>query len=343
MKRQVSAAIGTVSLSLLPTASQAHIKWFCSYDTTVPPLPPGDVLTPAFAWAVAWFSTMMFLAYTLDLIVDRNGWLRRMDSNLMRCAPAIPYIVRSAVGSFFLVLWAGGTTILTPELRTSAVWVPWLQLAIALSTLWRGSLIFTAIGINILYLYGVLQYGAFHMMDYPIFIGLSLYLGLGAYKATADSPFRLPALYFNMALTMAWGGIEKLAYPYWTFPLLSDHRGLTFSIPFGTFMTVAGLVELSLAFFMVTGTALLRLACLALLTIMTAAVPEFGKIDAIGHFLMIVTLIAMIIVGQNGIRPPLVVSKRNPLLHSGILTAAYGSTFVCLFGLYYGAQFIAGR
>ncbi len=242
----------------LPHVCQAHIKWFCSYDTTVPPLPMHDVLTPTFAFAGIFFGTLMFLFYLIDHALSRNGWFEWIGRALSRLEPTIPFLLRAAVGGFFLVLGTSGGTILTPELKTTSPWVAWLQLGIAVSTLWRPALVFSAIGIAVLYVYGVLNYGAFHMMDYPIFLGIAAYLAFSAYEHPSFTRLRLPALYFNVALTMMWGAIEKFEYPYWTYPLLGTHRALTLGIPFGKFMVIAGFVELSLAFFMLTGTALLR-------------------------------------------------------------------------------------
>ena len=57
-------------LLLLPGQSQAHIKWFCAYDTTVPPLPIRDVLTPTFAAVAILFCSLMFVAYVIDRAVN---------------------------------------------------------------------------------------------------------------------------------------------------------------------------------------------------------------------------------------------------------------------------------
>jgi hypothetical protein len=327
----------------LPRASHAHIKWFCAYDTSIPPVPMHDVLTPLFIYTAACFATLMFISYVMDGLAARNGWFRRIERVLLCCKPFIPVLIRAAVGAFFALLWLAGDTILTPELKTTSTWIPWLQLAIAVSTLWRRALTFTAAGITALYVIGVRQYGAFHMMDYPIFLGIAAYLAFSAFDHPSVVRLRLPALYFNLAVTMMWGAIEKFGYPYWTFPLLATHRGLTFGIPFDEFMIIAGFVELSLAFFMLTGTALLRLSCLALLALLVSAVPEFGKIDAIGHFLIIVVLAAMIIAGQSGIELPPTLRRDSVVSHSSVLTLAYAATIAVLFAIYYSAQFIAGR
>ncbi len=342
MARNVSAFTGGAIL-LAPQMSYAHIKWFCAYDTTIPPLPLVDVLTPVFIFSAACFGALMFFAYVIDRVVERNGWLQKLERVLLSAKPSIPTLLRVGVGGFFVVLWLDGTTILTPELKTTSIWVPWLQLMIAVCTLWRPTLAFTAVGITVLYVYGVSQYGAFHMLDYPIFLGIAAYLGFSAVENSRLARLRLPVLYFNLAITMMWGAIEKFGYPYWTFPLLATHKALTLGIPFAVFMVVAGFVEISLAFFMLTGTALLRLACLALMAIMTSAIPEFGKVDAVGHSLILAALAVMVIAGQSAIQLPRMIRNRGVIASSGMLTLAYGATIVTLLALYHGAQYAAGR
>ncbi|MBV8578316.1 MAG: hypothetical protein JOZ58_25195 [Acetobacteraceae bacterium] len=108
-------------------------------------------------------------------------------------------------------------------------------------------------------------------------------------------------------------------------------------------MIIAGFVELSLAFFMLTGTALLRLSCLALLALLVSAIPEFGSVDAIGHSLIVLVLAVMVITGQSGIELPVKLGRNGGLHRSGVLTLSYGATLVILFALYYGAQSVAGR
>jgi hypothetical protein len=154
---------------------------------------------------------------------------------------------------------------------------------------------------------------------------------------------RLPILYASVAITMAWGAIEKFGYPYWTFPLLADHPGVTFGLGYQEFMYVAGFVEFSLAFFMLAGTALLRGACLFLLLLVTGAIPAFGKVDAVGHGLIIASLVVMIIAGHRVLRLPSVIERSPPLTRAGLLTAAYSASFVGLTVVYYASQAGAGR
>jgi hypothetical protein len=77
--------------------------------------------------------------------------------------------------------------------------------------------------------------------------------------------------------------------------------------------------------------------------LLAAAVPEFGKIDAVGHLVIIAGLITMIIAGQRIIQLPLVLARSGILAQAGILTLAYSAAIVTFFVLYYGSQFLAGR
>ena len=340
--RKVSLSFGTF-LALMPGESQAHIKWFCAYDTTVPPLPIREVLTPTFLAVAVLFSALMFVAYVVDRAVDGSDWAKRFDNAVFRSESYTSSIIRVAVGILFLVLWGTGGIILTPELKTTSIWVPWLQLAIAGSMLFRPTLKLGAAGIMALYLYATATYGSFHLMDYPVFPGVAVYLALTGVQSPYLRALRLPVLYTAVAATMMWGAIEKFGYPYWTFPLLAQNPGLTLGFSFEQFMYIAGFVEFSLAFFMLTGTALLRLSCAALLMLMVSAVPEFGRVDAIGHLLIIAGLLAMILAGQRVIQMPPAFARSGVLAQASVLTVGYTATIVLSFGLYYSSQFLAGR
>ena len=122
--RKLSLAAGAFLL-LLPSQSQAHIKWFCAYDTTVPPLPIRDVLTPTFAAVAILFCSLMFVAYVIDRAVNGSDWAKRLDNSIFRSEYCTNTILRAAVGILFLVLWDTGGIILTPELKTTSTLVPW--------------------------------------------------------------------------------------------------------------------------------------------------------------------------------------------------------------------------
>ncbi len=328
---------------LLPVQAMAHVKWFCAYDTTIPPLPILEVVTLSFASVAAGFCLLMFVAYVLDRAINTTAWAGRFDDAITLYDDYSETVIRIGVGILFLVLWSAGDTILLPELKTTNNLVPWFQLAIAVSMVFPGTLILGAAGIMGLYGYAVFQYGAFHMMDYPIVPGVAVYLGMATFRISYSNTLRLSVLYSSVAATMMWGAVEKFGYPSWTLPLMADYSKLTFGFGFDRFMNIAGFVEFSLAFFMVTGTALLRWSCLALLILLVSAIPAFGRNDAIGHLLLVVGLLAMIISGQRTIQMPAIVTQAGILAQAGLLTFGYILTITAAFVLYYSSQFLAGR
>ena len=206
--KKILVMIGLMPL-LVPVPALAHIKWFCAYDTEVPPLPILDVITRSFSAVAMGFCALMFVAYVVDRATSTTTWAKQVDEAIARHGRYSEIIIRLAVGVLFLVLWHDGDTILMPELKTANSLVPWLQLAISASMIFPGTLILGAAGIMGLYFYAVSEYGAFHMMDYPIIPGLAVYLGLTA-RPGFDT-LRLPVLYCSVAATMMWGRSKNSA------------------------------------------------------------------------------------------------------------------------------------
>src|SRR5205823_6062186 len=98
-------------------------------------------------------------------------------------------------------------------------------------------------------------------------------------------------------------------------------------------MLIAGFVEFSLAYFLITGTAILRLGTFYLLFIFTLAVVDFGKIDAIGHMLIIVALVVMTMNGKTKLQGLFVMRQRSVLGEASILTALHYVLLVGFFAL----------
>jgi hypothetical protein len=96
------------------------------------------------------------------------------------------------------------------------------------------------------------------------------------------------------AITLMWASIEKWAYPEWSFPLLADNPSMTFGYNPEFFMQAAGVIEFTLAFTLIWTPLVRRTGALLLSAMFIAAIPQFGKIDAIGHALIIVALLAIV-------------------------------------------------
>jgi hypothetical protein len=287
-----SLVFGSV-IVLFSLPSQAHVKWFAPYDVPAQPRLLSQVFSGRFLQlmivSVVVLSSICLLERTaigavLARSFDRMGaGIRARSEDLYRAGTA----------AFFIALFTLGNIILTPELHTDQAVIPWLQAAIAVGMFWRASMVLSAAGIAALYAYGWLVYGAFHMIDYPIFLGLALYLALTAARARIQGFRPIDVARWGAAITLMWASVEKWAYPQWTYPLLQSNSDLTMGFSPSFYMMAAGFVEFGLAFALLW-TPLVRTAAATVLAAMfVSAVFAFGRIDAIGHLMIIVILLTV--------------------------------------------------
>jgi hypothetical protein len=326
----------TATVGLLPTRAWAHVKWFAPYDVSEPPAPVVGVLTRHFMLALVGFTLLLVGSFLLDrLAATWGGTLtapgRREDLE--------EHLLRAGTGAFFVALFATGGVILTPELRTDADWPAWLQLGIAISMLSNRTCALGGLGILALYGFGVAQYGVFHLSDYPLFIGLAVYMGLTSFESNRLRSHRMVVLYVSICVSLMWGAVEKWAYPQWTFPLLAERPYLTFGMSPPDFMVVAGFVEFAFAYYILTGLGLLRLAVLGLGSIFAAAILDFGKIDAIGHLPILVALVAMFLHGPTQLQLWLHDNSESAFRKARTAGTAFATTVFIFLAVYYGLQY----
>ncbi|MEO9190829.1 MAG: hypothetical protein ABI224_12660 [Acetobacteraceae bacterium] len=229
-------------------------------------------------------------------------------------------------------LWAIGGIILTPELKTGIDFVPWLQLSIAIGMLWRPTMVWSAVGIVILYGLGIREYGLYHMLDYPIFLTSAAYIAMtGLGRTWRVRP--MDVLRWGAAITLMWASVEKWAYPQWTYPLFVIHPDMGFGFSPQFYMCAAGFVEFSLAFAMLWTPLLRRSAAVILMAMFIGAIGPFGKIDAIGHAPIIVVLLAVAVDHHSrGLSRPVALA---PVVYCAALAgtiAFYYGMRVLLFG-----------
>ena len=190
----------------------------------------------------------------------------------------------------------------------------------------------------VLFAAGIRDYGLFHMMDYPIFLGAALYFALlglqgrraawGAGIAAAWNRLRpVDVLRWAAAITLMWASVEKWAYPEWTYPLLLTHTRMTVGLAPDFYMTAAGLVEFGLAFALVCAPLASRLSAIVLTALFTSAIAEFGRIDAIGHLPIIVILVAVVVDDRRARAP-----------RAGLVPVGYAAALVGVVALYYGVH-----
>jgi hypothetical protein len=203
-----------------------------------------------------------------------------------------------------------------------------LQLAIAVGLVFRVTMPLSALGMVVLFAQGIWSYGLFHMMDYPIFLGAAVYVAMSGFGLTSLLGLRsLDILRIGASVTLLWASIEKWAYPEWTYPILYAHQDLSMGLDPHFYMTAAGMVEFGLAFALLWTPLVRRMAAVVLMSMFISAVFEFGKIDAIGHSVIVVILLVVAADNERA-------SVRAPVLAPFCLSLALALTML----LYYGGH-----
>src|SRR5262245_3310710 len=303
---RLESAVLAVALMLAPAPAFSHVKWFVTYDLLSPPRPAAAVLFNRYFLLFSLFiAPLIFVvAFVDDYLARRPAQLtpaaRTIES---RIAAHFPLLLRLGVSAFFLaVFWYGCIhewMILTPELRTHSGWICIVQLAVAVCALNRRTAVVSGVGIVFLYIFGVSEYGLFHMLDYPIFLGVAVFLIAHSILGPKGEEWALGAVRVATAVTLLWASVEKWAFPEWSFMLMAQRPGLSLGFDPEFYMIAAGFVEFCAAFLLLTGSLASRVAALVLLFMFLSAIVPFGVIDAIGHSVIIVVLMLLIFSNNN--------------------------------------------
>jgi hypothetical protein len=317
-------SFGPFVLGLVPATAEAHIKWFAPYYVPEQPRLLSAVLGRDFLGLVATALVILVAVCWLERTTFGDMLARSFDRFGASIRARTEEMYRAGTGAFFVALFALGNIILTPELLTRLDVIPWLQAGIALGMFWRATMVLSAAGIVALYAYGVMTYGIFHMLDYPIFVGLAFYLALTAARVRIHNFRPIDVARWGAAVTLMWASVEKWAYPQWTYPVLQTHHGLSFGFNPLFYMMSAGFVEFSLSFALLWTPLVRAMAATVLSTMFISAVLEFGKIDAVGHLMIVVILVT---VGADNARTP------RRIVHAPVFYCAALATTI---SLYYG-------
>jgi hypothetical protein len=313
--------------TLCVRAANAHVKWFCAYDVAGTPRGLENVLCPDFE-VLFGLTLLALLAGALgEATYIGDAMLRSLDRVTSVVRDQTEIIFRVGTAFFFISIWSLGGVLLTPELKTSSALVGAIQLGIAAGMLSRRTMPLSAIGIFVLFGIGVWNYGIFHLADYPVFLGVAGYLALTGLQKDLFGVRAIDVVRYTAGVTLMWASIEKWAYPEWSFPLFVSHPEMTLGFSAEFFMRSAGSVEFALAFALMWTPLVRRLGALMLTAMFISAVFEFGKIDLIGHTLIVVVLVA--IVADNG-------GKRiRSLRPSWSMPFAYAASLALFLALYY--------
>jgi hypothetical protein len=332
------------ALLLLPLsgAAWAHVKWFAPYDLICPPRPLFSVMTGGYfvMFCGVMVALMFMTAYVDVMLTHRAGGVNQLVQRISDWfEPNVYLLMRIGVFGFLTAVSIYGNVLLTPELKTDWKWVPWLQMAMALLVLHPRTAWVTALGICVLYGIAIYQYGWFHLMDYPIFLGVAFYLFTMSRYGEKKAVLALTVLRVLTGITLLWAGMEKFAYPDWSFPLLLQRPGMAFGFDPEFFMVAAGFVEFTAAFLVITVSIAARAASALLLLIFSAAIPEFGVVDAVGHAVIIVVLIALIF-SHNPIAEKLE-TRKGTAVTATVFVALYFVALALEGGFFYGTHWLA--
>jgi len=276
---------------------EAHVKWFAPYIVGAAPQPLTATLSNVWFWSAIALVLLFFLATrAFERASAGQALLGRMDQAFAALWIRADDFMRVAVGTFFVAIFAVGGVYLTPDLATPSEWVSWFQLLIAAGLFWRSTMPFSAAGIIVLWAIAMRDYDLFHLLDYlALGVGVAGYLVLAASKKASWHSHRFEVLRWGVAIALMWSSLEKFAYPDWFYPLVVEKPFLTFGLPRDVFIPMAGVAEFTMGFGLLWTPLVRRLSSVALLVIFLTAVWPFGRVDMIGHALIMSTILLIAI------------------------------------------------
>jgi hypothetical protein len=322
--------LGFLAVSAIPlaTTASAHVKWFVTCNAADEPLPPQAVFTPTFWLFAALFVAVLFIGCAIEETKLGASLSRLLDRWTEPLHKRTDGLLRAVAAVSFTLLWADGSVILTPELKGNSTWLSAIQVLIPIYLIARATLPAAAAGIIVLYGYGAASYGLFHMLDYTVFLGLAAYFALSASRNARLRSFRFACLRWTVALSLMWPAMEKFLYPPWIAPILLEHPELTLCFDVGTVITGAGVVEFGLAFALFWTPMVRRFAAAGLAMLLFAATFDFGKMDGIGH-LMIIALLVLVFADPG---------QKHACCRPAVAPLVGGTTLLAVIFLYAGTH-----
>jgi hypothetical protein len=331
-RRLPVAAAVPLSLCLNAVAArsaQAHVKWFCAFDVAGAPLSLENVLCPDFEFLIGLSILWLTVGSVIEWSILGAYISRSLDRATVYIRDNTELMFRVGCAFFFVAIWSIGGILLTPELKTNSTLIGLVHLGIAAGMLSRRTMPLSALGIVFIFAVAVWQYGIFHLADYPIFLGVAAYLALTGLRRDLFGARALDVVRYSAGVTLMWASVEKWAYPQWSFPLLVENPGMSMGFDAEFFMRAAGAVEFVLAFALVWTPLVRRLAAILLQGMFLSAVIQFGKIDLVGHSLIIIVLFAVL--ADNG-------GKASLARYPWLAPIGFVVALVCTLATYYVAH-----
>ncbi|MEM9894733.1 MAG: hypothetical protein AAF789_00060 [Bacteroidota bacterium] len=303
--RQYYFSLGTFLLFLiLPSDSFAHVKWFSGFDFLERSKSIATVANTTYVGLVLLSLIVISALILLDDKIKAANWNKVLNNWLDKQQHCSPHIIRVATFTVLFIAWVN-ETILTPELQADSVLLPWVQFVIGILILIPSTSATAGLLLIGLYVYCVLVFGPFYMLDYFHFVGIGIYIATIQLKNKKLVKISIPALYITLGFSLVWLAFEKLYYPSWGLQLLEENPKLTMGLPSQFFLQAAAFVEFGLGFLMLFGALERPLAAIiTIVFIMTSLV--FGKIEVIGHTSLHAMLLVFIFEGTSkSYQPPI--------------------------------------
>ena len=340
----VATAIAAGITTATTVPAEAHVKWFAPYIVGAAPAPISATLINSWFWLAIVLVLVFFIATRM---VERaplgEAVLKGMDRVSNPLWLRLDDFVRVVIGVFFVAIFAVGGVYLTPDLKTNYEWVSWLQLLIAAGVFSRRTMPFSAAGIILLWVLALRDYDIFHLLDYlALGVAVAGYLVLESSNNPEWRKHRFEMLRWGVAIALMWSSLEKFAYPEWFYPLVDEKPFLTFGMPRNVFIPMAGVAEFTMGFGLLWTPLIRRLSAISLFIIFNSAVFPFGRIDLIGHALIMAIIVAIAVdpTREMHFLPHLKKSLRSvPIALVGALVIVAGSYW----GLHTALYGVEGR
>lgn len=304
--KKATAFVGCLAITVfaLATTASAQDRWFAVCNVSDNPLPIEKVFTKTFFLCAALCLTLFYFVCAIEQTAFGAAFSRFLD----RCTGSLRRyrepLLRAVSAASFAMLWTDIGPILTQasqhlgdlrgsirELNLSAIWLPVIQLLIPVYQFARATLPAAGAAILVLCGYGAATCGPFHMLDYPVFVGLAAFFLLSVIQSTRALAFRFDVLRWSVALSLLWPSTKIFLYPSWIAPVAIAHPKLTLGFDVNTVVTAAGIVEFGLAFALFWTPLVRRLAALMLAVLFAFAAFDFGRVGGIGPVVIFAILV----------------------------------------------------
>jgi len=294
--RKISIILFLLIISLTATAF-GHVKWFADFSFNDQPLSLSEAVGPLFyiltVLSIIVIGSMVILDEKIKewpLYQSIDTWLQDRKGNSL-------LIMRIVTGATLLLSWQGDA-VLVPELQVTAPWVGWAQFILAFMLLFDRLVKYSGLGLLVLYIFAVFQYGTFHMLDHLLFAGAGYFLMVSQSDNAIIRESRLPALYATVGFSLCWLAIEKIIYPQWALYILEQNPELTLGLDVDFFLMSAAFVEFALGYLLII-CLLQRPLALVITLVFFSTTLVFGKVEIIGHTLAHGALIVFLLEGPG--------------------------------------------